>query len=195
MMAKTPGAEEQDVSAVLIAGPTASGKSALALAIAQDLGGEIVNADSMQVYGVLDRLTARPAAEDLGGAASSLWPCAAADGLFHRHLAEQEAEDHSRHQGARGAVPVVVGGTGLYFRALTGGLSDMPAIPDAIREELRARLETRGVEALHAELARLDPLMAEAAAPGRPPAHIARAGSGDGDRPARLPSFRAAAAP
>jgi tRNA dimethylallyltransferase len=77
-----------NVSAVLIAGPTASGKSALALAIARDLGGEIVNADSMQVYGVLDRLTARPVGgRSRQGPASSLRPRAAGIGLLHGHLA------------------------------------------------------------------------------------------------------------
>jgi tRNA dimethylallyltransferase len=156
-----PGGSGQDVSAVLIAGPTASGKSALALEIACEIGGEIVNADSMQVYGVLDRLTARPTREDMERVPHHLYGhvsprTAYSTGLWLNEAAEAIAAVH-----ARGAVPVVVGGTGLYFRALTGGLSDMPPIPAEIREPLRNRLELEGIEALHRDLARLDPAMSE----------------------------------
>jgi tRNA dimethylallyltransferase len=150
-----------NASAVLIAGPTASGKSALALAIARELGGEIVNADSMQVYGVLDRLTARPGAEDLDKVPHHLYGHVPPGSVYSTGIWLEQATEAIAGIRARGAVPVVVGGTGLYFRALTGGLSDMPAIPGPIREELRSRLETEGVEALHRELARLDPLMAD----------------------------------
>ncbi|MEM5473524.1 tRNA (adenosine(37)-N6)-dimethylallyltransferase MiaA [Hoeflea sp. AS60] len=151
----------QDISALLIAGPTASGKSALALEMARDLGGEIVNADSMQVYGVLDRLTARPDAQDLTEIPHHLYGHVSPGTAYSTGIWLDQATQAIAAIRARGALPVVVGGTGLYFRALTGGLSEMPAIPDPIRTELRARLETEGVEALHAELARLDPLMGE----------------------------------
>lgn len=150
-----------NVSAVLIAGPTASGKSALALEMARGLGGEIVNADSMQVYGVLDRLTARPDAADLAEVPHHLYGHVMPGTTYSTGIWLDQATEVIAAIRARGALPVIVGGTGLYFRALTGGLSDMPAIPDPIRNALRARLEAEGVEALHAELAELDPVMAE----------------------------------
>ncbi|PHR25675.1 MAG: tRNA (adenosine(37)-N6)-dimethylallyltransferase MiaA [Hoeflea sp.] len=153
--------QQQDISALLIAGPTASGKSALALKLARELGGEIVNADSMQVYGVLDRLTARPDAADLAEIPHHLYGHVPPTEIYSTGIWLEQATRVIADIRARGAIPVVVGGTGLYFRALTGGLSDMPPIPDDIRNELRARLETEGVEALHAELAELDPAMAE----------------------------------
>jgi tRNA dimethylallyltransferase len=152
--------QRQDISALLIAGPTASGKSALALDMARELGGEIVNADSMQVYGVLDRLTARPDAADLAEVPHHLYGHVPPGTAYSTGIWLDQATESISDIRARGALPVIVGGTGLYFRALTGGLSDMPPIPDAIRNELRARLETEGVEALHAELAGLDPVMA-----------------------------------
>ena len=128
--------------------------------MARELGGEIVNADSMQVYGVLDRLTARPDAADLAEIPHHLYGHVSPDTAYSTGIWLDQATDAIAAIRARGALPVIVGGTGLYFRALTGGLSDMPAIPDPIRNELRARLETEGVEALHAELAGLDPVMA-----------------------------------
>jgi tRNA dimethylallyltransferase len=153
--------QRQDISALLIAGPTASGKSALALEMARELGGEIVNADSMQVYGVLDRLTARPDAQDLAEIPHHLYGHVPPGTAYSTGIWLDQATEAIAAIRARGALPVVVGGTGLYFRALTGGLSEMPVIPDLVRTELRARLETEGVEALHADLARLDPAMAE----------------------------------
>ncbi len=148
------------MSAVLIAGPTASGKSALALEIAGELGGEIVNADSMQVYGVLDRLTARPSQKEMARVPHHLYGHVSPRTAYSTGLWVEEAARAIAGIRGRGAVPVVVGGTGLYFRALTGGLSDMPAIPADIRESLRARLEQEGIEPLHEELSRLDPEMA-----------------------------------
>ncbi|MGJ8570696.1 MAG: tRNA (adenosine(37)-N6)-dimethylallyltransferase MiaA [Hoeflea sp.] len=153
--------QRQDISALLIAGPTASGKSALALEMARELGGEIVNADSMQVYGVLDRLTARPDAQDLAQVPHHLYGHIPPAQVYSTGIWLNQATEIVRDIRARGMLPVIVGGTGLYFRALTGGLSDMPAIPDPIRNELRSRLEQDGVEALHAELSRLDPPMGE----------------------------------
>ena len=128
--------------------------------MARELGGEIVNADSMQVYGVLDRLTARPGAEDLEAVPHHLYGHVSPATAYSTGIWLDEATEAIAGIRARGALPVVVGGTGLYFRALTGGLSDMPEIPDALRTELRARLESEGVEPLHGELARLDPEMA-----------------------------------
>ena len=129
--------------------------------MARELGGEIVNADSMQVYGVLDRLTARPDAQDLAQVPHHLYGHVPPTQVYSTGIWLNEATEIISGIRARGALPVVVGGTGLYFRALTGGLSDMPAIPDGIRDELRARLESDGIEPLYSDLARLDPAMAE----------------------------------
>lgn len=144
-------------AAFLIAGPTASGKSALALALAERTGGVVINVDSMQVYAVLDRLTARPQADALARAPHYLYghvhPATAySTGAWLADVAALLARPE-----LAGRARIFVGGTGLYFRALLGGLSEMPAIPGEIRAHWRARLEERGVEALHGELARRDP--------------------------------------
>lgn len=146
--------------AILIAGPTASGKSRLALRLAERLGGEIVNADSMQVYGVLRVLTARPDEEEMAGVPHHLYGHVAPDADYSTGRWLDEAEAAIAGIRARGRLPIVVGGTGLYFRALTGGLSDIPPVPPEIRAHWRAELERSGVAALHAELARRDPELA-----------------------------------
>ncbi|CCD98215.1 tRNA (adenosine(37)-N6)-dimethylallyltransferase MiaA [Bradyrhizobium sp. STM 3809] len=145
-----------DNKAVLIAGPTASGKSALALELAQKAGGVIINTDSMQVYHDLRVLTARPTAEEEALAPHRLYGHVdAAVNYSAGHFVRDAAHvlDDVRHQGR---LPVFIGGTGLYFKALTRGLSAVPPVPDAIREAVRERLDREGVEALHAELARRD---------------------------------------
>jgi tRNA dimethylallyltransferase len=148
--------------ALLIAGPTASGKSALALAYALRTGADIVNADSMQVYADLRVLTARPSREE--EASAPHWLFGEVDGAVNFSVGLYEArvrEILAAHPGPL----VFVGGTGLYFRALIEGLSDIPAVPDAVRAAVRAQAEGRDTAALHADLARLDP---EAAARLRP---------------------------
>ena len=142
---------------MLIAGPTASGKSGLALALAEQIGGTIVNADSMQVYRDLRVITARPAPEEETRVPHRLYGHvdAAENYSVGRWLADvRPVLDEVR---ASGRVPVLVGGTGLYFKALTQGLSAVPPIPPEIRERVRARLEAEGPAALHAELLRRDP--------------------------------------
>lgn len=129
--------------------------------MARELNGEIVNADSMQVYGVLDRLTARPARQDLDLVPHHLYGHVPPQSAYSTGLWLSEASQAIAGIRSRDALPVIVGGTGLYFRALVGGLSTMPAIPDDIRNKLRARLEVEGVEALYHDLGRLDPGMAE----------------------------------
>jgi tRNA dimethylallyltransferase len=160
--------------AVLIAGPTASGKSALALALAERLGGTVVNADSMQVYRELRILTARPAPEEetclphrLYGTVGAAEPYSVArwlDDVGHA-LAESERA---------GSLPILVGGTGLYFEALTRGLAAIPPIPPELRDEVRAELAAEGPQALHLRLAAADPVMAARLDP-TDPQRIARA--------------------
>lgn len=146
--------------AILIAGPTASGKSRLALRLAERHGGEIVNADSMQVYGMLRVLTARPGDEETAGIPHHLYGHVAPDADYSTGRWVDEAQAAIAGIRARGRLPIVVGGTGLYFRALTGGLSDIPPVPAEIRAHWRAELERNGVAALHAELALRDPVLA-----------------------------------
>ena len=145
---------------VIVAGPTASGKSALALAIAREFDGVVINADSMQVYAELRLLTARPTPEDealvphrLYGVMSATEACSAG-----RWRDMALAEIGRAHEA--GKLPVVCGGTGLYIRALTEGLSPMPEAPDKIRMALRERLSREGAAALHRDLERRDPAMA-----------------------------------
>jgi tRNA dimethylallyltransferase len=142
---------------VLIAGPTASGKSALALGLAGEIGGTIINADSMQVYRDLRLITARPTAEEEARAPHRLYGHvdAAENYSVGRWLSDvRPVLDEVR--GAR-RVPVLAGGTGLYFKALTQGLSAVPPVPEDIRTDVRARMEAEGPPALHAELLRRDP--------------------------------------
>lgn len=156
------------ISALLIAGPTAGGKSALAAQVAARLGGAVIDADSMQVYRDLPILTARPKPQDLEAAPHFLF--GHVDGAENysvgRYLEEVEALLPKLK--AQGLLPIFVGGTGLYFRALTLGLSAIPKVPEALRTELRTRAESMPVLALHAELARLDPEMAARLKPTDP---------------------------
>ena len=146
------------IDAVLIAGPTASGKSRAALELARALNGVIVNADSMQVYREPRILTARPSDAEM----------ALVPHLLYGHVPAREPYSTGRYQSdaghalheVRGRVPIFAGGTGLYFRALTDGLSEMPEVPAGIRAAARALLAEIGNDAFHAELARRDPEMA-----------------------------------
>jgi len=149
------------VSAVLIAGPTASGKSALALDLAERLGGVIVNADSMQVYRDLRIITARPTLEDEERVPHRLYGFvdAAEDYSVGRWC--RDVEKSLKEIAGQGRVPIFAGGTGLYFKALTTGLAAVPPVPADIRAGVRARLQSDGAPALHAELARLDPATAQ----------------------------------
>ena len=158
---------------ILIAGPTASGKSALALALAEKLGGTIINADSMQVYRDLRLITARPTGEEEARVPHRLYGHidAAENYSVGAWRSEAVAELAAAKRESRAAI--VVGGTGLYFNALTRGLAEVPPIPKHIREEVRARLKGEGASVLHDQLTRLDPLAA------------ARLNRGDGARVSR----------
>lgn len=154
--------------AFLIAGPTAAGKSRLALALAERHGGVVVNADAMQVYRDLSVLTARPSPEEearvphaLFGHVDGATACSVAAWLLDAQTALAAAQEAGR-------VPVVVGGTGLYLAALTEGLSPVPPIPDEVRARWRARQAEEPAEALHAALARRDPVMARRLRPSDP---------------------------
>ena len=154
--------------AVLIAGPTASGKSGLALALARRHGGVVINADAMQVYRDLAVLTARPTPADEAAAPHMLYGHVDA-GVAHSVAAWLD-DVGAAIAGARaaGRLPVVVGGTGLYLAALTEGLSAIPPIPDDVRGHWRARQAVTTPADLHAELARRDPGMAARLRPSDP---------------------------
>jgi tRNA dimethylallyltransferase len=159
---------------VLMAGPTASGKSALAMELAEKIGGIIVNADSMQVYRDLRVLTARPGAEEEARVPHRLYGHIDAAMNYSAGHFVMDAVRLLEELRAKGRAPIFVGGTGLYFKALVTGLSAVPPIPQTIREAVRARLERDGVEALHAELARCDPASATRLKP-RDRTRVARA--------------------
>jgi len=140
--------------ALLIAGPTASGKSAVALQLAARFGAEIVNADSMQVYRDLRLLTARPEPYETEIAPHHLF--GEIDGAVNFSVGRWLQAASERLAAAEGPL-IFVGGTGLYFRALTQGLSDIPRVPDEVREAVRARAESETTQALHEVLAEADP--------------------------------------
>jgi len=146
--------------AVLIAGPTASGKSALAIALAQEHGGIVVNADSMQVYEDLRIITARPTEAEEAMVPHRLY--GHVDGAVNysvgRYLAD--AATVLAEARAKGRMPIFVGGTGLYFKALCEGLSEIPPVPDEVRAAVRAAAEGRETPLLYADLAARDPVTA-----------------------------------
>jgi tRNA dimethylallyltransferase len=160
--------------AVLIAGPTASGKSALALEIAETLGGAIINADSMQVYRDLRIITARPSPEDETRAPHLLYGHVDAAENYSTGRWCVDASSSLRAVEESGRLPVVVGGTGLYFKALTHGLAEIPPVPMELRLALRRRLQEEGPVPLHAELIARDPETARRLMP-RDRTRIARA--------------------
>ena len=165
---------QENSKAVLIAGPTASGKSALALELAQKAGGVVINTDSMQVYRDLRVITARPTPAEQARVPHRLYGHVDAAVNFSAGSWVADAALVLAEVRAQNRLPIFTGGSGLYFKALTHGLSAVPPIPAAIREAVRARLERDGVEALHAELTRRDPVSAERLKP-RDRIRIARA--------------------
>ncbi len=151
---------------ILVAGPTASGKSALALTLAERLGGTIVNADSMQIYCDLRIITARPTPDEERRMPHRLYGHidAAENYSVGRWCTEAATELETVKGESRTAI--IVGGTGLYFNALSRGLAAVPPIPTEIRDDVRARLTHEGVAALHADLATRDPAAAARLMPG-----------------------------
>lgn len=142
-------------AAILIAGPTASGKSALAARLAERHGGVVINTDSMQVYADLCRLTARPDPDEEARVPHRLY--GHVDGAVNYSVGQFSRDAAALLTNLDGRIPVFVGGTGLYFRALERGFSELPPVPEAVRAHVRAEAEGRPTEALHADLARYDP--------------------------------------
>jgi tRNA dimethylallyltransferase len=155
-----------DLRPILIAGPTASGKSGLALRLAEQLGGVVINADSMQVYRELRILTARPAPADEARVPHALYGfVSGAESYSAGRYATDAARvlEDAKREGRR---PIIVGGTGLYFKALTEGLSPIPAIPDDVRAHWRRVAAEDGAGGMYGELAKRDPAMAQRLASG-----------------------------
>ncbi|MBT6037370.1 MAG: tRNA (adenosine(37)-N6)-dimethylallyltransferase MiaA [Kordiimonadaceae bacterium] len=151
---------------ILLGGPTASGKSSLALKWADEHDGEIVNGDSMQIYRELDIITACPTAQEMENTPHHLYrhlkgddPCSAES---WRDMARVVIDD----VWSRGKTPIIVGGTGLYFKALVYGLSKIPEIDETIRSDVRKDVKENGPEQAHDKLAALDPEIAGRIAPG-----------------------------
>jgi tRNA dimethylallyltransferase len=159
--------------AVLIAGPTASGKSAAALELAEDSARRgraawIVNADSMQTYDALRILTARPSAEEERRIPHRLYGHVPAAMRYSVGAWLRDMEAVLKEAEAAGALPVVVGGTGLYFEALTEGIADIPDTPSDLRRRWAERLKAQGAADLQGELLRRDSAAAEAVGPKDP---------------------------
>lgn len=147
-------------TAVLVVGPTASGKSALAVSLARAVNGVVVNADSMQVYAGLPILTAQPSAADQADVQHCLYGVLAADDPCSAARWRTMAAEQMQQIWQQGKLPIITGGTGLYVRALCQGLSPMPDVPDDVRQQARADLIQMGNQAFHARLATVDPAMA-----------------------------------
>lgn len=151
--------------ALIVAGPTASGKSALASAIAREFGGTVINADAMQVYAELRVLTARPTPEEeveVPHRLYGVWPARDHGTVGKWRDAAREAIDEAH---AAGRLPILCGGTGMYLKLIVEGLAPVPPIPDDVRTRARARHAELGAQAFHAELARRDPIAGAKLAP------------------------------
>ncbi|MGC2855589.1 tRNA (adenosine(37)-N6)-dimethylallyltransferase MiaA [Novispirillum sp. DQ9] len=144
---------------LVVAGPTASGKSALALDIAREVGGVVINADSMQVYRELRVVTARPSVEEEALAPHRLYGVLPGAEVCSAGRWAEMAAAEVRAAWDAGLVPILCGGTGLYIHALTVGLSPIPPVPDAVRTQARADMAALGNATFHARLAAADPVM------------------------------------
>ncbi len=143
--------------AILIAGPTASGKSALAIALAERFGGVVINTDSMQVYRDLRIITARPTPEEEALVPHRLFGHVDASVNYSAGHWIADVQQALAEVRAKGLLPILAGGTGLYFKALLHGLSDIPKVPEDVRLKVRADAEGRETPMLHVELLKLDP--------------------------------------
>jgi tRNA dimethylallyltransferase len=150
---------------VVIAGPTATGKTAAALALARAMDGELIGADSVQVYRGFDIGSAKPTQEELAGIPHHLIDVVDPDAPFDAARYAALADEAILDVASRGRVPIVVGGTGLWIRALLRGLISLPEPDAAIRAGLEAEANALGAPALHARLLRIDPIAASAIHP------------------------------
>jgi len=141
-------------------GATASGKSALAMSLAQTSGRTIICCDSMQVYQGLDIGTAKASLNEQARVPHAMLDCCILPDAFSAARWAALAAETIRRENDAGSLPLIVGGTGLYLRALIQGLADIPEEDSGIRDGLMLRLETEGVESLHAELSRVDAVTA-----------------------------------
>jgi tRNA dimethylallyltransferase len=155
---------------IVLAGPTASGKTELAAALAERLGGEVISADSRQVYRFLDAATAKPCRALRDRVPHHLLDVAGPEEAYDAARFAREADAAAREIRARGKIPIVCGGTGLYLRALLEGLAVLPPRDESLRAELEETARREGREALHARLAAVDP----AAAAKIPAGNLAR---------------------
>ena len=145
---------------ICLAGPTGCGKTAAALALAEALGGEVINADSRQVYSDFPLITAQPSPEEQACCPHHLYGFLPTEQKISAGRWADQAVAEAKAVLARGHVPLLVGGTGLYFQGLLHGIAEIPAIDPAITAALTARLAEEGPAALHAELAAKDPAYA-----------------------------------
>lgn len=157
--------EDKRPKVIVIAGPTASGKTALAVALARSLSGEIVNADSMQVYRGMDIGTAKPTYEERRGIPHHLLDVVNPDEDFNAAIYRRMALPIVNEICSKGKTCLVVGGTGLYIRGLIGGLMESPPSDPELRERLRMECEIHGTAKLHEKLESLDPERAESIHP------------------------------
>ena len=151
---------EHTVDAVLIAGPTAAGKSAAALLLAERIEGVVINADSMQVYAELPVLSGQPSPEERARIPHRLFAHVKATERYSAGRYQQEAAAELAAARNAGRIPIFAGGTGLYFNVLTRGLSPIPAIDPEIRKLVRERFDEQGRDKFYAELLRRDPASA-----------------------------------
>jgi tRNA dimethylallyltransferase len=157
-----------EISAVLVAGPTASGKSARAIALAREWNGVVINADSMAIYQDLPILSARPTPEEQGGVPHLLFGHIGAERNYSVGQWLADAEQALEQARLMGRLPIFAGGTGLYFKALLRGLSDIPAVPPEVRARVRAQAEGVPPAELHEQLRALDPETASGLRPTDP---------------------------
>ena len=146
---------------ITIVGPTASGKSAVALKLAKIIGGEIVNADSRQIYQTLHYGTSQPSSDDKKIVTHHLYDFLKPDQIYSAGQYAKEASQTIKDIFKRKGVPIVVGGTGLYLRSLFDGISELPGRDDAIRKNLQTLADEKGRKFLHEKLRSIDPISAD----------------------------------
>jgi len=160
-MSSNPSPQSDDPKCVIIAGPTATGKTSLSVALAKVFGGEIINADSMQVYRGMDIGTAKPTPEEQSGIPHHLLDVVYPDEEFNAAIYRSLALPLVSDIVSRGKICFVTGGTGLYIKSLTKGLFHCPPSDPEIRESLRRECEAHGAKVLHERLRQKDPESAE----------------------------------